>query len=184
MSSEGAETETSMSVTLPLSESVAALGEQFTAEDNDVDVVDDVSNVVEGVDALPVAQKKKNRRKPHGKKAAKSVPGVDGVVEAVVDKRVVEVDVNELLVSGLARSLHLFEMLWERVCRDDSSFESTSRRLAVDNVLNCNYHCKIQMYHALHFLLNLFSPTLAQPSRGAIAQSVERPKGLSLVQLY
>ena len=110
MSSEGAETETSMSVastlsdassvTLPLSESVAALGEQFTAEDNDVDVVDDVSNVVEGVDALPVAQKKKNRRKPHGKKAAKSVAVVDGVVEAVVDKRVVEVDVNELLVSG------------------------------------------------------------------------------------
>ena len=121
MSSEGAEKETSMSVastlsdassvTLPLSESVAALGEQFTAEDDDVDV----SNVVEGVDALPVAQKKKNRRKPHGKKAAKSVPVVDGVVEAVVDKRVVEVDVNELLVSGLARSLHLFEMLWERV---------------------------------------------------------------------
>ena len=100
------------SVTLPLSESVAALGEQFTAGDNDVDVVDDVSNVVEGVDALPVAQKKKNRRKPHGKKAAKNV--VDGVVEAVVDKRVVEVDVNELLVSGLARPLHLFEMLRER----------------------------------------------------------------------
>ena len=146
------------SVTLPLSESVAALGEQFTAGDNDVDVVDDVSNVVEGVDALPVAQKKKNRRKPHGKKAAKSVGVVDEVVEAVVDKRVVEVDVNELLVSGLARSLHLFEMLWERVCRDDSSCESTSRRLAVDNVLNCNYHCKIQMYHALHLTAQFYQP--------------------------
>ena len=131
------------SVTLPLSESVAALGEQFTAGDNDVDVVDDVSNVVEGVDALPVAQKKKNRRKPHGKKAAKSVAVVDGVVEAVVDKRVVEVDVNELLVSGLARSLHLFEMLRERRV-----------------VLKCNYRC--QMQTALHFQPNLFSPTLAQ----------------------
>lgn len=111
MSSKPVETETSTlngapSVTVPMPES-------FTAPDDDDDFVDIDDDDADVGDAQPIVHKKKNRRKPHSKRAAKNVVVVGQQVEAVVaavaaadvGEKVVEIDVNELLVAaGVYRS--------------------------------------------------------------------------------